>query len=150
MIEGVIVKKIDKYQDERGWLAEIFRQDELDFNPVMAYLSWTKPQVVRGPHEHLEQSDCFIFVGPGSFRLYLWDRRSGSPTEGESWQMEVGQDNPSLIIVPPGVVHGYKCISQIAALSINFPNKLYRGQNKKQEVDEIRWEQKNNSPYQIN
>lgn len=149
MISGVIIKKLNKYQDERGWLTEIFRSDELDFDPAMSYVSLTNPGVARGPHEHVRQSDCFVFLGPGSFRLYLWDRRDSSPTRGEALEIEVGEDNPSLVIVPPGVVHGYKCISTIPALSINLPDKLYKGEGKKEEVDEIRWEIDPNSPYKI-
>ena len=149
MINGVIIKKIGKYEDERGWLAEIFRRDELNFDMSMAYVSLTKPGVIRGPHEHVAQSDCFVFLGPGSFRLYLWDRRDDSSTEGEALEMEVGENNPSLVIVPPGVVHGYKCVSDISALSINLPDKLYKGEGKKEEIDEIRWEAKADSPYKI-
>ncbi len=149
MINGVIIKKIEKYEDNRGWLAEIFRRDELAFDMSMAYVSLTKPGIIRGPHEHVHQSDCFVFLGPGAFRLYLWDRRGDSKTEGESLELEVGEDNPTLVIVPPGVVHGYKCISDIAALSINLPDKLYKGEGKKEEIDEIRWEAKEDSPYKI-
>jgi len=150
MIKGVIINKIERYDDERGFLAELFRRDELSgYQPAMAYLSITKPGVVRGPHEHREQSDCFAFAGPGSFRLFLWDRRTGSETEGEKIEIEVGADNPSIVIVPPGVVHGYKCISGVDAMSLNFPDKLYRGEGKSEEVDEIRWEKDPESPYKI-
>ena len=149
MIKGVVIKKINKNEDERGWLAEIFRQDELELKPLMSYISLTNPGVVRGPHEHVLQSDCFVFLGPGSFRLYLWDRRSDSPTKGEALEIEVGENNPTLVVVPPGVVHGYKCISDTPALSINLPDKLYRGEGKREEVDEIRWEKDPDSPYKI-
>ena len=149
MIKGVIVKALNKYRDDRGWLAEIFRRDEFSFDPAMAYVSETMPGVARGPHEHVHQSDCFVFLGPGSFRLYLWDRRSDSETNGESVELEVGADNPTLVIVPPGVVHGYKCVSDVPALSINLPDKLYKGEGKKEEIDEIRWEQDPASPYKI-
>lgn len=149
MIHGVIIKQISKNHDERGWLAEVFRRDELEFDPVMSYISLTNPGVIRGPHEHMAQSDFFIFLGPGSFRLHLWDRRDNSPTKGEALEIEVGENNPTLVIVPPGVVHGYKCISDVPALSINMPDKLYKGINKAQEVDEIRWEKDENSPYKI-
>ena len=149
MIEGIIIKKLNKYTDDRGWLTEIFRADELNFDPAMSYVSLTNPGVARGPHEHVYQSDCFVFLGPGSFRLYLWDRRDSSATNGEYLEIEVGENNPSLVIVPPGVVHGYKCISDIPALSINLPDKLYKGEGKKEEVDEIRWEIDPNSPYKI-
>ncbi len=150
MINGVIIKKIDKYQDERGWLSEIFRRDELDFNPAMSYVSLTRPGIIRGPHEHVFQSDCFVFLGPGEFELYLWDRRDNSSTCGEALKIVVGESNPSLVVVPPGVVHGYKCVSEISALSLNFPDKLYKGEGKKEEIDEIRHENDPHSPYKIN
>lgn len=150
MIKGVIIKNLNKNEDERGWLTEIFRKDELNgYQPEMSYVSSTKPGVIRGPHEHQFQSDCFIFIGPGTFELYLWDRRENSETNGEHIKMEVGENNPVLVIVPPGVVHGYKCIGDKDAWSINLPDKLYKGENKNEEVDEIRWEKDPNSPYKI-
>ncbi len=150
MIEGVVIKKLKKYKDERGWLTEVYRSDEIDYQPAMSYFSATKPGVIRGPHEHVCQSDCFVFVGPGSFDLHLWDRRTNSQTKGEYQKLEVGENNPAMVIVPPGVVHGYKCVSKIPAYSINLPDKLYKGEEKKDEVDEIRWENKKDTPYKIN
>lgn len=150
MIEGVIIRELKKFSDNRGWLSEIYRRDEIDLSPAMSYISLTLPGVIRGPHEHVYQSDYFIFIGPGNFRLYLWDRRSESASKGEKMEIEVGEDNPCSVLVPPGVVHGYKCVSEIAALSINLPDRLYKGVSKKEEVDEIRWEEDENSPYKIN
>jgi dTDP-4-dehydrorhamnose 3,5-epimerase len=151
MINGVIIKRLKKYEDERGWLSEIFRHDETDLIPAMCYVSETKPGVIRGPHEHAYQSDHFIFIGPGEFELHLWDRREGSSTKGEFIKIIVGSENPSSITVPPGVVHGYKCVSDVPALSINLPDRLYKGTGKNDlEVDEIRWEQDPDSPYRIN
>ncbi len=149
MINGVIVKELKKFTDDRGWLTEIYRRDELDSAPAMSYVSLTLPGVVRGPHEHVYQSDYFVFIGPGSFRLHLWDRRPESKTAGEKMELEVGELNPCAVLVPPGVVHGYQCISEVAALSINLPDKLYKGVAKQDEIDEIRWEQDPNSPYII-
>ena len=61
MIKDVIIKKIAKNSDSRGWLAEIYRSDEIDFKPSMSYVSVTKSGIVRGPHEHKHQADCFVF-----------------------------------------------------------------------------------------
>ncbi len=149
MIKDVIIKKLNKYNDERGFLSEIYRSDELKYKPEMAYISVTKPGVVRGPHEHKFQSDCFVFCGPGTFSLHLWDRRENSESNGEYLNIDLGEDSPGLVIVPPGVVHGYKCISNVDAYCLNFPDKLYRGDGKQEEVDEIRWEEDKNSPYKI-
>lgn len=148
-MQGVIIKKITKNEDSRGWLAEIYRDDEINYKPAMSYVSVTKSGIARGPHEHKFQSDCFVFTGPGKFELYLWDNREGSETKGEYLKMEVGAENPTMVIVPPGVVHGYKCVSEEDAYCINLPDKLYKGEGKKEEADEIRWEQDPNSPFKI-
>ena len=149
MIKDLIVKKIDKFSDERGWLGEIFREDEGAFHPAMSYLSVTRPGYVRGPHEHTAQSDFFVFMGPGDFEWHLWDNRKKSPTKGEYLKIAVGEKNPSSVIVPPGVVHGYKNISAVDAYCVNLPDKLYKGADKKEAVDEIRHEQDSNSPFKI-
>ncbi|MBU0722457.1 dTDP-4-dehydrorhamnose 3,5-epimerase family protein [Patescibacteria group bacterium] len=149
MITGVIIKKIAKHEDGRGWLAEFYRQDEMKYQPVMAYASITKPGVARGPHEHKFQADGFVFIGPGNFELHLWDRRKNSRTDGEHMEIQAGENNPILVIVPPGVVHGYKCVGDKDGLCINMPDKLYKGEGKKEEVDEIRWENQENGKYKI-
>ena len=150
MIHDVIFKQLTAHQDDRGWLSEIYRHDEDNYQPAMGYISVTHPGVVRGPHEHKYQADCFVFIGPGDFELYLWDRRDDSPTKGEQMKKIVGQSNPTMVIVPAGVVHGYKAIGDQDAWSLNLTDKLYRGVNKTEEVDEIRWEQDPDSPYKIN
>ncbi len=149
MIKGVIIKKIFKNEDDRGWLAEIYRCDEISFQPAMSYVSATKPGVIRGPHEHKFQSDCFIFIGPGNFELHLWDGRKTGVTDSEHIKISVGENNPTLVIVPPGVVHGYKCVGEQDGWCLNFPDKLYRGEGKNKELDEIRWENDPESPYKI-
>src|SRR5262249_15257355 len=109
-IDGAIWRPLKKFHDPRGWLCELFRHDELpaEFHPVMAYISMTEPGVARGPHEHIDQSDCFCFLGPSNFKMYLWDARTDSPTRGARQADVVGIDKPMLVIVPPGVVHAYK------------------------------------------
>jgi len=149
MIKGVIIKELNKHSDDRGWLCEIFRKDESSLQPAMSYISVTNPGVSRGPHEHNEQSDMFVFLGPGKFRLYLWENREGEDNYRELKTYDFGGDKPVSVIVPPGVVHGYKCISDEPALSINLPDRLYKGEEKKDEVDEVRWEQDVNSPFKI-
>ena len=115
----------------------------------MAYISVTKPGVVRGPHEHKYQNDSFVFAGPGNFELHLWDNRPGSITQGEYIKVEAGENNPILIIVPAGVVHGYRCVGDKDGWCLNLPDRLYKGEGKKDEVDEIRWEDDQESPYKI-
>jgi dTDP-4-dehydrorhamnose 3,5-epimerase len=141
-IEGVVVKDLRKFVDERGWLAELFRDDETDaeYRPAMAYVSTTLAGVQRGPHEHVDQADYFCFIGPSNFKLRLWDNRAGSPTFGNVWTLFVGEDAPRAVIVPKGVVHAYKNVGHTLGVVINLPNRLYAGAGRREEVDEIRHE----------
>lgn len=148
MIKDVIIKKLEQFTDDRGWLFEVYRSDEINYRPEMSYVSQTNPGIMRGPHEHKEQSDYFIFL-VGKFRLYLWDNREGAKNYRQLETLEVGEGNPCCVVVPPGVVHGYKCISETPGLVINLPDKLYRGKGKSEEVDEIRWEIIENSPFKV-
>jgi dTDP-4-dehydrorhamnose 3,5-epimerase len=150
-IDGVIVRELKRFSDERGWLIELFRTDELDeeYHPVMSYVSLTSPGVVRGPHEHHDQADCFCFIGPSTFRLYLWDNRPESPTHRKRCAIEAGENAPMLVIVPKGVVHGYKNVGETDGLVYNAANRLFKGPGRKEPVDEIRHENDPNSPFRI-
>ena len=129
-IEGVFVKKMETYADNRGWLGELFRKDDPSpkpnphrrirrreqFYPAMSYISITNPDVVRGPHEHREQTDYFCFLG--KFKLYLWDNRKDSPTHKNKKIFE--NADRLIVVVPPGVVHAYKNTGEKDAIVLNF------------------------------
>lgn len=144
MIEGVKIIPVRSYDDERGLFVEMFRKDSLLSDIAsrmqMATYSWTKAGMSRGPHEHLRQTDNFFFIGPSDFKLYLWDNRKTSPTYKKKMVEKVGRSRMVAVIVPPGVVHGYKNIGDKEGLSINFPDRLYKGVDKKEASDEIRHE----------
>jgi len=141
VIDGVEVSALRYFEDDRGWLTEVFRVDELAVTPAMGYVSETHPGVARGPHEHRDQTDIFLFMGPSTFRVYLWDNRPGAPTEGRTMKFDCGVDKPMRVVVPPGVVHAYKNIGSIGGLVLNCPDRLYAGEGRKEPVDEIRWEE---------
>ena len=150
-IHDVVVRSLKRYADQRGWLIELFRHDELppDNRPQMAYVSETRPGVTRGPHEHVHQSDCFAFVGPSDFRVFLWDARPDSPTHGVRMRFVAGESQPQLVIIPPGVVHAYKNVGEQPGWVFDCPNRLYAGQGKQEAVDEIRHEDRPGNPFEI-
>jgi dTDP-4-dehydrorhamnose 3,5-epimerase len=149
-IPGVEVRSLKLRADARGWLAELFRADELpaELLPAMGYLSVTLPGQARGPHEHGQQTDLFCFPGPGEIDLYLWDARP-SPSPPRPWILRVGASNRVMVLVPPGVVHGYRAVGLEPALVLNFANRLYGGAGRAEPVDEIRHEDRPGSPYHI-
>ncbi|PKN00592.1 MAG: dTDP-4-dehydrorhamnose 3,5-epimerase [Elusimicrobia bacterium HGW-Elusimicrobia-2] len=141
-IEGVQIYELNKFKDGRGFLTELFRSDTLpsDVRPVMSYISYTGPAIARGPHEHMNQTDVFSFTGPGDFEVHLWDNRKTSPTFGNKIIVTAGESRTLTLVVPPGVVHGYKNVSQKDGMVLNFPDRLFAGVGKKEKIDEVRHE----------
>lgn len=148
-IQGVEVRKLQKHLDVRGWLCELYRTDESsgEVTPAMCYASLTRPGVTRGPHEHLDQTDWFCFFGPSNFLVVLWDRRPDSPTLHSRMRLVFGEDAPASVIVPPGVVHGYRNVGGKDGLVLNLPNRLFMGPMRSKPVDEIRHEIEADSPF---
>jgi dTDP-4-dehydrorhamnose 3,5-epimerase len=150
-IQDVVVRDLRKFNDGRGWLCELFRQDELtaEFFPAMAYTSSTKPGITRGPHEHVDQADLFCFLGPSNFKLRMWDNRANSPTHRNVMTLIVGADNPQSVVIPKGVVHAYRNIGEVDGIVINCPNRLYMGAERRDQIDEIRHEDDPNTIFQL-
>lgn len=150
LIDGVEISPFQVFSDDRGWLSELFRSDELpsEAMPEMGYLSSTNPGVARGPHEHEAQTDRFAFFH-GAYKVVMWDARAGSPTFGRKTEMIAGVDNSVVVVIPPGVVHAYRNVGEGDAFVLNFPDRLYAGEGKQEPVDEIRHEDDPESAFRI-
>jgi dTDP-4-dehydrorhamnose 3,5-epimerase len=53
------------------------------------------------------------------------------------------------MIIPPGVVHAYRNIGTTAGWVFNLSNRLYAGEGRKEEVDEIRHENDPNTMFKL-
>jgi dTDP-4-dehydrorhamnose 3,5-epimerase len=125
MIDGVKVRKLRFIPDERGYLMEMLRSDWEEYDKFgQVYITAVYPGVVKGWHYHKIQTDHFICVH-GMAKVVLYDGREGSPTHGEVNEFFMGDQNPMLLKIPPGVMHGFKGISQEMALIVNVPTELY-------------------------
>ena len=148
-LPGVRVEALPVFTDPRGSLHELYRTDEIpkEFKPVMACCSWSTPGVTRGPHQHVFQDDYFVFAGPADFRVYLWDDRPGSARVAKGWFINTGASAPSRIYVPRGVVHAYRNIGTVPGVVVTVTSLLFKGEGRREPVDEIRHELDPNSPY---
>lgn len=125
MIDGVKVKKLKVIPDERGRLMEMVRCDDEDFIKFgQVYMTTAFPGVVKGWHYHKKQHDNMVVVR-GMMKIVLYDNRETSPTCGEVNEFFAGTHNPVRITIPPGVCHGFKCISSEEAIVINMVTEPY-------------------------
>jgi len=129
MIDGVTVRKLRLIPDERGFLMEMLRSDWEEFDKFgQVYVTAVYPGVVKGWHYHKIQTDRFVCVA-GMAKVVLYDGREGSPTRGEVNEFFMGIQNPILLKIPPGVMHGFKGISPDMTLIINIPSEPYNYEN---------------------
>jgi dTDP-4-dehydrorhamnose 3,5-epimerase len=125
MINGVKVVRLRVIPDERGRLMEVLRSDEAEFVKFgQVYATTAYPGVVKGWHYHKKQHDAMAVVS-GMMKIVLYDMREGSPTHGQIDEIFAGEHNPVRVHIPPGVCHGFKCISTEEAIVVNIPTELY-------------------------
>jgi dTDP-4-dehydrorhamnose 3,5-epimerase len=124
-IDGVAIKKLRVIPDERGRLMEILRSDDELFEKFgQVYMTTAYPGVVKGWHYHRVQTDNMAVL-KGMMKVVLYDGREKSGTKGAVMEIFAGEHNPVLIQIPPGVLHGFKCISETEALVVNLPTEVY-------------------------
>ena len=125
MIDGVEVKQLRTFADERGSLTEILRRDDEIFEGFgQCYFSISYPGVIRGWHWHEKQTDYFTCVS-GMIKVPLYDRRPESPTHGEINEFFIGDENRIVVKIPRGVLHGFKNIGLTPCILVNFPTMPY-------------------------
>ncbi|MGH7682390.1 MAG: dTDP-4-dehydrorhamnose 3,5-epimerase family protein [Candidatus Eiseniibacteriota bacterium] len=125
LIHGVVVKPLKVIADERGYLMEMMRCDDSFYQKFgQTYVSVAYPGVVKGWHYHKLQTDHFVIV-KGMMKVVLYDGRDDSPTKGLLNEFFLGEKNPTLVTIPPGVWHGMKGIGTEPAMLVNTPTEPY-------------------------
>jgi dTDP-4-dehydrorhamnose 3,5-epimerase len=125
MIDGVVQKKLRVIADERGYLMEMLRVDDDLFDKFgQVYMTAVYPGVVKGWHYHKSQTDYMACVF-GMIKLVLFDARVDSPTYREINEFFIGEKNPALVKILPGIYHGFKGIATQPAIIVNTVNEPY-------------------------
>jgi dTDP-4-dehydrorhamnose 3,5-epimerase len=119
MIEGVIIKKLTKIPDERGSVYHMLRKDDPEFKEFgEIYFSTAYPGVIKGWHLHKKMTLNYAVI-QGMIKLVLYDDRKNSPTRGELMEVFIGEENYCLVVIPPGIWNGFKCIGNKMAIVAN-------------------------------
>ena len=108
MIDGVKVIPLRQIADERGKIMHMLKSTDPHFEKFgEIYFSCAWPGAIKAWHLHKTMTLNYAVVS-GMIKLVLYDKRPKSPTKGEVMELFIGQDNYCLVIVPPGVVNGFK------------------------------------------
>jgi len=125
MINDVRIKKMETFPDDRGYFREVIKEGEDTFAQVkQTSMTVTYPGVIKAFHWHRNQDDVW-FVASGKALIVLHDRRENSPTYGETQTIAAGTDDYKVVVIPAGVVHGYKVLGRQPVLLFYLTTQSY-------------------------
>lgn len=116
-IEGLvqIIPKI--FSDSRGWFYELYKSSKfkaatggIEFH--QDNISFSAKNVLRGLHLQLEPSSQakLVTVISGQILDVVVDTRTGSPTFGKTYQVELNGTIKNMLFIPEGLAHGFSAM----------------------------------------
>jgi dTDP-4-dehydrorhamnose 3,5-epimerase len=129
LIDGVKVQPYALWPDDRGYFLEIIRLGfglaahfPVASTQISTALSY--PRTIKAFHYHRHQTDLWV-PSVGMFQVALADLRKGSPTFGTRNTFYIGSMRPWQLLIPPGVGHGYKIISETPGVLSYVTDRFY-------------------------
>lgn len=119
-----------KNLDERGYFAEIFRDDWKEFldtdHIVQFNIACSFPGIIRAWHRHNKGQNDYTICLSGSIKLCAYDDREDSETRGELDEIFLnGKERLQIARIQGSCWHGYKSISNEPALIVYGTSRLY-------------------------
>lgn len=141
MIDGVKIKELRVFKDkpdldqpvEPGIFMEVLRDDDKMLSKFGQSNFTIAPKgTIKAFHWHKFQDDLW-FLASGKAAIVLYDQREDSPTKGETEVIYGGKDDYKLVLIPVGVVHGYKVLSKDDCMLFYHVTKAYDRENPDEE-----------------
>ncbi len=113
-IAGVHVVEPDVYGDDRGRFVETYRREWIPdaHEMLQSNRADRRARALVGLHYHLHQAD-YWYVPFGRAMVALHDLRVGSPTDGRSQTLEIGEHDHRGVYIPRGVAHGFYAVTDL-------------------------------------
>lgn len=124
MLNGIRIKPIKRFPDERGFFTEVMRVDWKDLfeqdTIAQTNHSFTYPDIVRAWHRHLRgQTDYFLAL-KGLIKICAFDDKTEELTEVISSGLDL-----QLVRIPGHFWHGFKALGNEPAMLLYFTTNLY-------------------------
>ena len=121
------VKPLKVLLDDRGYLSEILRCDDPCYTKFgQLYLSTTTPGTIKGFHRHHKKTDYLTCVS-GQVKLAVIN------DDGKTWEFHLSPMAPKLVVIPPGLWHGWLGIPPVPAILISVTTEPYLDTDKDEE-----------------
>lgn len=127
-IDGVRLKELRAIVDGRGDVIELWSRPWIEQEgftmPAHVYQSATDYGVTKCWHLHAVHTDQFT-VTRGKLQVVCADLREDSPSFGEVNSFVMGVQRPTLLMIPPGIMHGWKALARPETIVVNLQSHVY-------------------------
>lgn len=119
MANAVKIKPIQEIPNQEGCIQHMLRCDEAEFFSGFGeiYFSFINPGVIKGWHRHSEQTSAVSCVR-GHIQLMVYDGR-------RLQEIRIGPGDRKLVVIPPGVLYGWKNLGNEPAILANCASHPY-------------------------
>ena len=132
MLQGIKIRQIRRFPDERGFFSEVMRKDWKDLfgedTVAQTNLSFTYPDVVRAWHRHVKgQTDYFLALR-GMIKICAFNDETQEVNEVISSGFDL-----QVVRMPGNYWHGFKALGNEPAMLLYFTTNLYDPKNPDEE-----------------
>ena len=122
-IPDVVLVEAVRFEDVRGFFQELYKRTDylangIPFDFVQVNVSFSRRGVTRGLHYQLKpmEQGKLVTVLRGRIVDVAVDIRRGSPWYGKHVMVELSEDKPLLLWIPPGFAHGFQALEDSLVL----------------------------------
>lgn len=114
-MKGVKFKELIVHKDARGWLAEIFRPEDVE-NTIKGQVTITTafPGIIKANHYHKRKNEWYCIL-KGKMKLVLKDMNNGNQEE-----VVLSEDKLQILKIEPNIAHGFKNIGNDMLLLLMY------------------------------
>jgi len=125
MIDGVVIKKLAQFHDERGKVMRLLDSSSENFAAINeVYFSCIYANAIKGWHRHKMMTLNYASIF-GSVKCVLFDDRDNSPTKGVIQEIFLSPENYCLISVPPKIWNGFKGLGTDMSTVVNCASMIH-------------------------
>jgi len=124
------IKELEIHSDNRGWLVELLKANELEKPVKQLHIASIKPGCVRGNHYHSKRMEWFFIVA-GKAELSLQDIKTK-----EKIHFKLSPKEPKVITIFPYIAHAVKNIGKEIVYLVSAQSDIYNPRK----PDAFRWE----------
>jgi len=117
------MKELEIHSDNRGWLVELLKANQLEKPVKQIHIASIKPGCVRGNHYHSKRIEWFFIVA-GKVELSLQDIKTK-----EKICFRLSSKKPKVVTIFPNISHVVKNIGKEIVYLVSAQSDIYNHRN---------------------